>query len=130
MTHVMSKRLPHLTANDSFGPRLRQLRLERSMTQEELGKKVGLSTRMVCYYEVQRGTPSAQLMAKFAHALRVSLDEFMEHEVEEEAGDTPKTGSELRLWRRVREVQKLPPAERRAVLHLIDGLLQKKTKRG
>ena len=122
MFDIVSKRLPHLTVTESFGVRLRRLRLQRAMTQAELGKKVGLSTRMVHYYEAQRGNPSAPLLAKFAEALGVSLDDLMQTQHETEAGPA-RTPTELRLWRRLRRILQLPAAERQAVLHFIDALI-------
>src|SRR5262245_49113660 len=119
IAHAMANRLARNQASGSFGARLRRLRSERALTQEELGSKVGLSKRMVAYYEIQQGTPSAPLASKFAHALGVSLDELMGGR-RSEGEKTPRSAAELRLWRKFRRVQQLPERDRRAVLQLID----------
>jgi transcriptional regulator with XRE-family HTH domain len=114
---------------EPFGARLRRIRSARGLTQEELGGKIGLSKRMVAYYEIQGGTPSPAQLALFAKALGVSADEL----VGTTAGaggadaDAPHSPAELRLWRRLRQIQKLPPAQRRAVLKVLDALLAQHT---
>lgn len=55
---------------EGFGPRLARLRQARG-TQEELGTAVGLSNRMVAYYERHDAQPPGALLAPLAQALRV-----------------------------------------------------------
>ena len=56
-----------------MGERIRRLRLAKGLTQTELGRRTGLSKRMVAYYEIQGGMPSAALLVRLAEALGVSL---------------------------------------------------------
>jgi transcriptional regulator with XRE-family HTH domain len=115
---------------EPFGARLRRIRTARGLTQEELGSKIGLSKRMVAYYEIQGGTPSPAQLALFAKALAVSADELVGTNAAAGGGDTadaPHSPAELRLWRRLRQIQKLPPAQRRAVLKVLDALLAQHT---
>ena len=60
-----------------FGDRLRQLRKEQGLTQTELGKRVGISQRLVAYYEAQGGSPSPELLVKFADALGISTNTLL-----------------------------------------------------
>ena len=60
-----------------FGDRLRQLRKEQGLTQTELGKRMGISQRLVAYYEAQGGSPSPELLVKFADALGVSTNTLL-----------------------------------------------------
>lgn len=112
--------------SETFGSRLRRVRIARGLTQEELGKKTGLSNRMVAYYEIQGGTPSPTQVARFAKILGVSADELVGATRASRNGSaeaTPQTSAELRLWRRLRKIQKLPGPQRRAVLKVLDGFL-------
>jgi transcriptional regulator with XRE-family HTH domain len=119
---VMAKTLSKTA--EPFGARLRRLRTARALTQEELGNKTGLSKRMVAYYEIQGGTPSPAQVAQFAKALGVSADELVGTTARGgDTADAPHGPTELRLWRRLRQIQKLPAAQRRAVLKVLDGLL-------
>jgi len=129
MIAAMASRISSPGVAASFGAKLRRLRSARGLTQEELGQKVGLSNRMVAYYEIQGGTPSAVLLAKFARVLGVSLDELMDGAGRGPTGETPRTPSDLRLWRKLRQVRSLPERDRRAVLQLIDSLVERTARR-
>jgi transcriptional regulator with XRE-family HTH domain len=130
---VVAKALSQSQDTESFGARLRHFRSARALTQEELGHKVGLSQRMIAYYEVQNGTPSAPLVAKFAAVLGVSVDELLGVQAARSVAgaatkEAPRTAAELRLWRKLQELQKLPPQKRRAVLQVLDGFLTANSK--
>lgn len=121
---VMAKALSK--TSEPFGSRLRRFRIARGLTQEELGTKTGLSNRMVAYYEIQGGTPSPAQIARFAKILGVSADELVGTAAASRnagAEAAPQTSAELRLWRRLRKIQKLPGPQRRAVLKVLDGFL-------
>ena len=114
---------PSKTA-EPFGARLRRPRTARGLTQQELGGKIGLSKRMFAYCEIQGGTPSHAQLALFAKVLGVSADELVGTAGGGggEPADAPHGSAELRLWRWLRQIQKLPPAQRRAVLKVLDAL--------
>ena len=107
---------------ETFGARLRRFRATSGFTLEQLGRKVGLSKRMVAYYEIQGGTPSPEQLAAFAKALGISADQLV-GTAGAQAVDAPRGGGEMRLWRRLRQIQQLPEDQRRAVLKVLDGLL-------
>lgn len=105
---------------EGFGPRLARLRRARGLTQEEFGQLVGISNRMVAYYERSDARPPGQLLPPFATALRVSTDELLG--LEPSKDDTrPRTA---RLLKRLRKIEELPPADQRALLKMLDALLQ------
>jgi len=104
-----------------LGPRVAQLRRARGLTQDEFGARVGLSQRMVAYYESQKGNPPADLLPKFAEVLDVSIDELFGRRPRAAKTDAPRN---LRLWRKLRRVETLPPKDREAVLRLIDAFFR------
>jgi len=109
---------------EPFGARLRRLRAAKGLTQEELGAPIGLSKRMVAYYEIQGGTPSPDLLAGFARVLGASADDLVgAGRRSRSPAEGPRTALELRLWRKLRQLQKLPERERRAVFLMIDNAL-------
>ena len=59
-----------------FGRRLKKVREERDLTQEDLAKKVGAkSAVLISHYETgARKTPSVENLVKLANALAVSAD--------------------------------------------------------
>lgn len=114
-----------LVSASAFGVRLRHLRSSRGLTQIELGSILGISNRVVHYYEVQGGTPSRELIQRFALALGVTTHDLMGN-----AGptgitphDVPHTAQEMVLWRKLRTIQRMKPEHRRAILRAIDRLI-------
>ncbi len=119
MARARSRRSP-LPAPQGFGPRLVRLRQSRGLTQEELGALVGLSNRMIAYHERDDAQPPGAMLAPLATALRVSTDELL--------GLAPLTETmqprTARLMKRLQQIEELPAAEQRAVLKMVDALLE------
>lgn len=111
-----------------FGKRLRRLRLAKGLTQAELGRLVGLSNRMVAYYEIQGGEPRPELMMKLAEVLGVSLDILMgrSETAKREGRESPDN---LRLWRRLKRIEELPAHDRKTILKMIDAMADQAGKR-
>lgn len=58
-----------------FGDRLRKLREEKGMTQAELGELIGVSDRVLGYYESNDRFPKKpELLQKLSEIFKVSLD--------------------------------------------------------
>ena len=117
-----SKRSRAMNAADdqaTFGERLARLRKAAGYTQTELGDILGLSQRMMTYYEREGGRPPAHLLGQMAEILGVSVDELLG--LETVRGKPAPRNS--RLWRKLREIEKLPPGDRKVVMKLVDGLL-------
>ena len=104
----------------SFGERLTELRKAAGFTQQELADEVGVSRRMIAYYEGQSAHPPTTLLPALAQALSLSTDELL--------GLTPfKRGgkpSNTRLARRLQQIEKLEAADKRQILQVIDTLLE------
>ena len=62
---------------DGFGQRLSQIRKSRGMTQAELGEAVGVSNRVIAYYEADGAQPPGAMLVDLAKALRVSTDQLL-----------------------------------------------------
>ena len=113
----MAKR--HLS-DESTGQRIRRLRRAKGLSQETLGQRVGLSQRMMAYYEIQGGIPSADLLRKLADALGVSTDMLLGRASEPHRAAPPT--SNLRLLKRLMRVEELPSHDRKMILKLIDTM--------
>ncbi len=55
-----------------FGDRLKELRKERNVTQEELGKICGVAKNTVSYWENNTSQPSYEILEKIAKYFNVS----------------------------------------------------------
>lgn len=60
----------------NLGRRLKELRMKKGLTQEELAEKTGLSVTFVGLVERGINTPSLETCNKIARALGVTLDEL------------------------------------------------------
>jgi transcriptional regulator with XRE-family HTH domain len=58
----------------SFGDRLRELRTEKELRQEDLGKIVGVVKSTVSQWESGERTPDASTLLKLADFFKVSID--------------------------------------------------------
>ncbi|MBP3038534.1 helix-turn-helix transcriptional regulator [Bacillaceae bacterium Marseille-Q3522] len=57
-----------------FSERLRMLRDEHNLKQEEMAKKLNITTSAYGYYEQGRNEPSIETLQKIAMIFRVSID--------------------------------------------------------
>jgi hypothetical protein len=78
---------------------------------------------MIAYYETHAATPPGDALAAIARALDVPMDELLG--LKASATEAPASTASLRLWRQFREVESLPEADRKTVLHLVDALVEK-----
>jgi len=109
-----------------FGSRLAEIRKSRAMTQTQLGETVGVSKRVIAYYEQQDAQPPGAMLVDLARALRVTMDELLGLKPTKEK-TSPRTA---RLLKRLQKVEKLPPGDQRVVLKLVDGLLERQRSSG
>ncbi|MBL8113180.1 MAG: helix-turn-helix transcriptional regulator [Acidobacteria bacterium] len=105
---------------ETFGERLRRLRQERGLTQAEIAVHAGISRRAFIYYEAEGGTPSPDLLAKLADALGVSTDLLAGR-----SSATPLSAlPNHRLLRRLKKLEELPAHDQKAVLRMIDMMVE------
>ncbi len=104
-----------------FGERLSALRKAAGYTQQELAQELGVSRRMIAYYEGETEHPPAALLPGLAAALGVSTDELL--------GATPlrrrAAKADSRLQRRMQQIEKMNPKEKRQVLQILDALIER-----
>jgi transcriptional regulator with XRE-family HTH domain len=92
------------------------------MTQAELAEVLG--THAASISQVERGIRglSLQQVVKLSRALRVATDDLLG---EKRRVKEPTQIMNPRLLRRLHRIDELPAAERRAVLKILDGLLDR-----
>lgn len=115
------KRKPVMVSDERFGERLARLRQAAGLTQRQLAAELGISQRMIAYYESQSEHAPAHMLPVVAQLLGVSTDELL--------GLKPVKASahlgQEPLWRRFRQIEKLPAKERRQLLAIVDTYLEK-----
>lgn len=58
----------------SFGERLRELRKEKGLSQDEFAKMLGTSKQILSRYELGQRSPKIEQVSKYAEKLKVSVD--------------------------------------------------------
>jgi len=98
------------------------LRRDAGFTQVEFAAEVGITQRMVAYYESPNATPPATLLPAIATALGVSIDELFGRAAKRRL---VKQEGDSRLRRRLLAIEKLDVAEKRQVLQLLDAFIER-----
>ena len=57
-----------------FGKKLKELRKQAGMTQQQVADKLGITKSVVSYYELSERTPSPEVLKDLALIFRVSAD--------------------------------------------------------
>lgn len=106
---------------ETFGERLAQLRKAVGYTQVEFADEVGITQRMVAYYEAPNAQPPAHLLPQMAQVLGAS--------VEVPLGIVPprrvKRLATNRLERRMLEIEKLDSKAKRQITQLLDTFIER-----
>lgn len=104
-----------------FGAGLAELRKAAGYTQAELGDELGVSQRMIAFYESPEANPPATMLAAMARALGVSVDVLVG------TAPPPKRASKpgSRLERRLKQIEKLGTREKRQILQFLDTFLER-----
>lgn len=118
---ALRKKPPAPLNAEPFGERLARLRREAGYSQRQLAAQLDISQRMVAYYEKQTDRPPADLLPLLSEVLGLSTDQLLGVR----AAKPEKRSSNQRLWRRFKLIEKLPPAERRHLLGVIDAVLER-----
>lgn len=106
---------------ENFGEHLAQLRKAAGYTQVEFAGEVGITQRMVAYYEAPDAHPPAHLLPRMAQALGVGVDVLLGMSQPRR----PKKLATNRLERRLMEIEKLDPKAKRQITQLLDTFIER-----
>lgn len=108
-----------------MGERIKRLRIERGMTQEELGKAVGLQRAAINKYEkgivenIKRTT-----IIKLAEVLRTTPSYLVGYEDDEEVSELTAIQEEL-----FEKIYELTPDNQRTLIGIVETLLTAQTRK-
>lgn len=109
------------TVVETFGERLAQLRRNAGFTQVEFAAEIGITQRMVAYYEAPGAQPPAHLLPQMAQALGVGIEVLLGMSP---ARRVKKTASN-RLERRLLEIEKLDTKAKRQITQILDTFIER-----
>ncbi len=125
--HTLARQIgnpPYLLAM-TIGIQIRHFRKKQGVTQAELAKKVGVKQYSITRWEKGHNSPTPEVLAKIAQALKVAVGDLYEVNGKDVAAERKGEGS-----RREAQIQKifreLPPADQRALLKQAKGLIKGK----
>lgn len=101
-----------------IGKKLRERRMEKSWSQEELAERMDLSATYIGMIERGEKSPKLETFVKLANILEVSADELL--------ADVIHRGNKLRLSRYTEKVSKLDEKEKQRLYGIIDVFLEKR----
>lgn len=88
--------------------RLKKLRKDHGLTQEQMGTIINVKKGTISYYENGRNRPSIEDLSKFADHLNISLDYFVGRDYQVITDNTEVYGRKIRLSKEeVRFIKKL-----------------------
>lgn len=72
MIHKITERVDEV--EKTFYKKLKEIRLNKKYTQEELAGKIGMDQQAICYLESRYHLPTCRTLVKLSYALNVSIN--------------------------------------------------------
>lgn len=60
-----------------FGSRLKDLRKQYGLTQQQLAERIGVTKSVVSFYELRERSPSPEVLIKLSYIFHVSTDHLL-----------------------------------------------------
>jgi transcriptional regulator with XRE-family HTH domain len=114
----------------TFGQKLRRLREELGLSQDALGERAGIHGRHIGRFEIGGAMPRAETVVALARALGTSIDSLLRDDEPGASAGGPSPARDPELMRRLRQVERLPETDRRAIYAVIDAFVAKRRRRG
>ena len=105
----------------NFGKRLAELRKASGLTQQQLGQSIGVSKRVIAYYEGETKYPPAHLIVPLSEALKISTEELLGAQRAKNTLD-PQLAA---LWRRLKVLETFSEKDRKAVLQFVEVIAER-----
>jgi transcriptional regulator with XRE-family HTH domain len=101
--------------------RIKQLRIEKKWSQDELAQKIDADARQISRYETGRITPSVETVAKLAIAFEVTSDYLLM----ENAARKPFRMDDKEFLKHIEIIQEFPESDKICIFQVIDAFKAK-----
>jgi transcriptional regulator with XRE-family HTH domain len=108
--------------NETFGDRLAKFRKDAGYSQRALAQEIGISQRMLAYYETRAHKPPSHVLPDIAEALGVSVDVLLGIEKPNKKKPPPVN---RKMLAKIRKIEQLPKRDQQAIMRTIDAFLAK-----
>jgi transcriptional regulator with XRE-family HTH domain len=112
-----------MNTNGNFGKKLAELRKTKGFTQRDFAATVGISQRMIAYYEKHAKRPPLENLEVITKALGITVDELLGVKPLKKQPGAPK---DAYLQRKLQKVKELNKNDQKVILTMIDALATKK----
>lgn len=110
-----------------FGKRLKALRKQKDLSQQDIGELTGRHFTNISRYERGLAMPNAETLRKLSEALGVSGDYLMDGKLEDGA---KARLDDRELLYQFQQVQKLPTEDKMTVKKLLEAFIFQRTVQG
>jgi transcriptional regulator with XRE-family HTH domain len=108
-----------------LGARIASLRKQQNITQVQLGELLKVSQQTINAYEVGRRRMPVSSLPVIARYLGVSIEELIGEPV---SNATKKRGPTPKIQQQIERIQRLPKAQQRFVMQVIDSVLAQQSR--
>lgn len=98
------------------------LRKAAGFIQRELAQELGVSRRMIAYYEGETERPPTTILPRLAETLGVSADELL---IGNGRQEMPPKPLRVAMRRKLHQLEKLGAKERRQAMQLLDIFIER-----
>lgn len=105
--------------------KIKQLRIEKNLSQKELAKTIGLSEKTISHYESGYSEPSLEIIIKLVDYFGISTDYLIGTESEDGQIETTHFGNEISEDEQelLDKIRKLNKRDYKTVVMLINSLI-------
>lgn len=119
----MKVKIKNNNSNEAFAKRLKELRMQKGLSQKEFAKTVDIHPVHYNRYEKGATFPTAETLTRLADGLGVSVDYLLDGEEIDAAIANFEDRDLLKLFERL---EKLPDEDKEKIKDVIDAFLMKK----
>ncbi len=99
----------------SFGKRLAEVRKDKKISQDELGKLIGVHGAVIGRYEREEVKPSIEIATQLSEVLEISLDYLV---------GAMDVLMDKNIVNKILDIQKLKESDRKHVFALLDAFIK------
>ena len=104
-----------------MGARLTQLRLDANLTQEELGRLVGVPQGVIAFWEASDKPPRSEVLVRMAAALGVTVETLLDAQ----ASPARRGGPVGKVRKLFEEVSRLPRTQQEKIVEFVSAFVDK-----
>ena len=100
----------------NIGHKIAELRKQKTLSQTDFAKTVGVSREMIGRYERNEVMPSIEVAKKIADALEVSLDYLV--------GNSKKAAVDKKTMKLIHDIEELEPSIKDKLIYLANAIIR------